>query len=146
MKLFEILNTILPYKWDDYSQTNSQAGFGEAEFTINHKTYTVLFSVYPKNHKRGLPAHTNIEFGLQPGLMDPAYLTKYNITGTGDQLAVMSTVQAICKDWFKLHPADCITMMAEVPSRKKLYTRMLRMILPNWSIRLDGHHIIAMGP
>ncbi len=139
MKLCEVFDKVARYEWD--GDPSDDRGYAEATFTTNNKEYMVLFSIY-ENNKYSSP-HTDIEFGLLPAKNDYSSMTKYNITGTGDQFVVMSTVKAIVLEWFKYHPTDVITMSADVPSRQKLYVRMLHNALPNWNIELDGKYIIA---
>jgi len=143
MKINEVLSTVLPYEWD--GDPDNLEDYGQANFIVNDKEYMVLFSNENTNEDRS--SHWNIEFGLYPSKNTKySSLTRYDITNTGDQFAVMSTVQAICKEWFHYHPTSQISMSANVPSRKKLYSRMLRNLLPNWNITVTGNTLTAEAP
>ena len=142
MKLAEVLSTILQYEWD--GDPKYLEDVGEAHFEIGDKEYVVLFVFFEGDDE--LPDRWDIEFGLYPAKNDTSGMTRYNITNTGDQYAIMGTIQAICKEWFQYHPINCITMSADVPSRKKLYTRMIHNLLPTWKVNISGNAIIAMAP
>jgi hypothetical protein len=133
MKINEVLASVAPYTWTDDSVANK---YSEAEFEINGKEYMVLFSPTTDDL-----ASYDIEFGKRPeqGSSDP--YTQYHITGTGDAYLIMGTIQAICQEWFANHSVNHITMSADVPSRRKLYVRMLSNLLPNWQFTLIGDAI-----
>lgn len=135
MKINEVLTSVVPYTWADNSAT---AEYSESEFEINGKDYMVLFSPNTDD----LTSY-DIEFGKRPEKGNPDPLTQYHITGTGDAYLIMGTIQAICQEWFANHSVNHITMRAEVPSRKKLYIRMLRNLLPTWQFTLIGDAISA---
>lgn len=141
MKLNEVLKSALPYKWvEDVPE------FQAAEFEINNKDYSVSFTKYEADEDGDedyRPDRWDIEFALMPPKDDYTSMSKFNMTRTGDQFVVMSTVQQIIKDWFSDTNPTCITMSAENRSRQLLYTRMLRMVLPTWKIIQNGKSIIA---
>jgi hypothetical protein len=132
MKIFELFNNTLPYKWID-----SEENYGSAEFAINNKVYFVSFTLFEADNET--PERWDIEFGLR----GVGYKEAFKVTNTGDEYPVISTVIAICKDWLGQHPTKCITMSADSPRRKTLYSRMLGRLLPNWRINIHGAAIVA---
>lgn len=145
MKLNEILvegpSTVVPYTWTTQTDTKF-----EARFEIDGNQYGA----------NGF--YDNLWFikdvklaGWEIGffMVD----SKYNgpnadMTGTGNQWAVLGTAQAIYQEFFQQHPAQCIFMSGAIPSRVKVYTRMLQRILPeNWQTSLvNNKYIVAYDP
>lgn len=144
MKLTEVLNSVKQYEWDGDPADSADAG--QATFQVNGKEYMVLFTFFEgdeNNQEDSLPDRYDIEFGLYPDKDDHTNLMNYGISGTGNQFEVFSTVVAICIEWFRYHPTNCITMSAKEPSRKKLYNRLLRQLVPDWRVVQRGDVIIA---
>ena len=62
--------------------------------------------------------------------------TRFGLTGTGNSAEVMSTVVDIMREFLEMYRGkiDTIGFTAEEPSRQKLYMRMMKRLLPNWTI------------
>jgi hypothetical protein len=97
----------VPYRF--YAYSNSENDW-EVEFKINSNEYD---------------QHGKIKFG-----------TKFGLAGTGNSAEVMSTVVDIMREFLEMYRGkiDTIGFTAEEPSRQKLYMRMMKRLLPNWTI------------
>lgn len=97
----------VPYRF--YAYSNGENDW-EVEFKINSNEYD-------QNGK--------IKFG-----------TKFGLAGTGNSAEVMSTVVDIMREFLEMYRGkiDTIGFTAEEPSRQKLYMRMMKRLLPNWTI------------
>ena len=141
MKLNEVLNSAVRYNW-----TVDDEGYQEAQFEVNGKDYTIAF-VLQMRYMDGLPPRWDIEFALDPPKDDHVSPGRTDVTGTGDQFIVMSTIQQIIRDWaYEAKDVQCITMTALTSSRKKLYTRMLQNTFKGWKIHLKGDILIVLPP
>ena len=69
-----------------------------------------------------------------------------DILGIGDQYSVMSTIVNIMKDFIAKHHPKEIMMLAYTSSRKKLYMRMIKQLLPTWSVDLEQDEIWVRHP
>ena len=67
---------------------------------------------------------------------ETARKTRFGLTGTGNSAQVMSTVVDIMREFLETYRGkiDTIGFTAEEPSRQKLYMRMMKRLLPNWTI------------
>lgn len=97
----------VPYRF--YAYSNGENDW-EVEFKINSNEYD-------QNGK--------IKFG-----------TKFGLAGTGNSAEVMSTVVDIMREFLEMYRGkiDTIGFTAEEPSRQKLYMRMMKRLLPDWTI------------
>lgn len=133
----EVLNSDIPYAWIFNTES-----IGEADFQIGKYNYTVSFHDY--NHEN----EWDVEFAQT--VRDPEtndlYYQNHDLTKTGNEFLVMANVINICKEWFNQHEATSISMSASIPSRRSLYTKLLKQILPNWNIKRTGNQIIASRP
>ncbi len=136
MKLFELFNNNTPYKWTDVEEN-----YGNAEFTIGKYKYGIIFEKIEQEYH--LPERWTISF-VQISTDKRGYeSTSIDMTGTGHEFEVMSTVRAIALEWFKNHPTTCIEFTANTRRRQSLYSRMIKQIFPTWEIEKAGAHIIA---
>ena len=113
MRLDEILSSVVEYKL-----ILQRENLGEYVFDIEPYGYSVLFSKYPTSRK--LPECWEISFTQ----IKPEY--RIDLTKTGKRFQVLSTVIAICKEWFQTHPPICIKMSAKHDSRKTLYPKIIK--------------------
>lgn len=58
----------------------------------------------------------------------------YNITKTGSELIVFSTIIDIMRAFIKKYKPQLMYFGAEEPSRMKLYLKLIRTLLPNWYV------------
>ncbi len=135
MKLFELFNRILPYNW-----TIDESDMGEATFEVGKNTYSVLITNLNDDNT------WKVEFALHQRNSKGKMIYNINMSGTGHSLEVMSTVVAICEEWFSKHKAQHITMSGATPRRLSLYTRLLRTLKPTWKINIQLHVITASAP
>lgn len=134
MKLVEIFNSDIPYKWikqDPWEQ--------KAVFRIFDHEYVVIFIHYPADDV--LPDGWDISFMLR-GTKDTQYEGKIGLEQTGNELLVFGTVLSIIKDWFNHIQPKCITMGFE-PKRKSLYLKLTKQIVPDWDIQSPKPDVIV---
>lgn len=122
----ELFNTPRSWTW---AFKGSEEAF--ARFWVEDVPY--LFQAYnsPRN-----PRIWEIEFSVSDG---PVKTSKkeYDLTGTGNAALVMSTVVGIMKEFLSEYKdkVDVLKFSADEESRRALYARMMRRLLPDW-----GHH------
>jgi hypothetical protein len=65
--------------------------------------------------------------------------SKFGLTGTGNSAEVMSTVTDIMRAFLKEYQGrvTSLTFTAKEPSRRSLYARMIKRLLPSWNITQD---------
>ncbi len=139
MKLFEIFNKIDPYTW-----TMLDKNMGEAEFTVGNLNYAVLMTKTTLRYETG--SNWTIEFAQFTINDRNENIYRTDMTNTGHSFEVLSTVKAILIEWFSKHPADKISMSAATPTRKSLYTKLIKSAFPSWIVTIDGNEITARSP
>ena len=118
-----------PVKWKKVKTGNYYFTIDEAvydvEFTNDHNVIEVVFS---------------IDLGPQTNKL-------YNMTGTGNQFKVLSTVMDIIrsyidenKDLFTAEKEGVITFTSKGTGRTNVYTRLVKKYLPkDWNVVTDVH-------
>jgi len=143
MRLVELFDKVVKWEW------RSKPGLFHtwADFTIGPEgQYSVGFSdevingvreLYSKNEDAqfllqgidGKDKVVSVEFALKAKVSsygDEWSEVKHGVTGTGNAYAVFSTVINIIEDYLKNNPAKYLRIVAEEPSRRKLYARMVQ--------------------
>lgn len=127
MKIYELFNPEdVSWKWD-YNSPNE----AEATFVIGN----IQYKFYAYSSEEGI---WDVEFKVDKGGL-PA--NRYGITGTGNAAQVMSTVVDILKQFLQTHKGQISQLIfsAKENSRRKLYARMVRRLLPTWNFQqIDG--------
>jgi hypothetical protein len=73
---------------------------------------------------------------------------KFGLTGTGNSAEVMSTVTDIMRGFLTKYQGQIkeLTFTADEPSRRVLYARMARRLLPTWELQQDGKEFKLVAP
>jgi hypothetical protein len=119
-----------PVKWVWITHNSDEA---EAEFKVGEVPYK--FYGYPDNKK-----NWEVEFKVDNDFANSKKLSRYSITNTGNAAVVMATIVDILKEFIKVYKnqMDELTFTASEVSRQDLYARMLKKLLPNWSIKVEN--------
>lgn len=134
MKLFELFNRPAEYDW--VSKTEH---YGNAMFVTGDATYKVLISSY----KIGRTEVWSIQF---EALANDADDWTIGNTGTGAEYEVFSTVVRVARDYMSEYGAKTLHMQTNHAGRASLYPRMLKRLLPQWQVHVDGNQIYAIKP
>lgn len=120
MLLTELLDKVYPWKWVDQDEGffgTTYEVFGERRF------------------------HPHPGWKIQFNRLEHNDIQNY-ITGTGDEFKIFSTVVDILKKWTnQINPEIPIYFEALTPSRKKLYTRLSKIIWPSKSLTVQGNFV-----
>jgi len=128
-KLNELFNAPLPWK-----ETLRNGEEYRAEFAAGDKEYEF----------------TAVRSELFRGYKDPIWVVEfrnnsskdlsqaYSVTGDGSSVAVMSTVIDIMDSFIRRYQVRVINFSAYEPSRKKLYSRLIKTLIATWSVVADG--------
>lgn len=73
---------------------------------------------------------------------------KFGLTGTGNSAEVMSTIADIMREFLTKYQGKIteLTFTADEPSRRALYTRMAKRLLPAWELQQDGKEFKLVAP
>ena len=139
MRLFELFdNPVSDIEWEE-------TVLGEdARFRVGEYVYNVSFSPVPPDafeEDRSIPrslmamidndvAPIDIEFQQYKAAPKNSFITgtdgTHEITGTGNEIKVFSTVVDIIQNWISRNPNEqLVYISAKEPSRVKLYRRMV---------------------
>jgi len=143
MRLVELFDKVVKWKWrskpgffrtwaDFTTDSGDQYSVGVVDERING-----VRDLYQNNEDAqfllsdldGKDKVINAEFALRgkgSSLGAEYDEAKHGITGTGNAYVVLSTVINIIEDYIKNNPAKYLRIVAEEPSRRKLYARMVR--------------------
>jgi hypothetical protein len=116
MRIDELFDKAVPVEW------HLEPHGGNATFVAGGKTFVASWGLSNKD--------TEIDFSFYNTSVHPEQSTK--ITGTGDQHTVISTIIEILKSLLKKYPIKEITFVADEPNRRKLYTRIMKTVFPEW--------------
>jgi hypothetical protein len=74
--------------------------------------------------------------------------SKFGVTGTGNSAQVMSTVTDIMRGFLTKYQGQIaeLTFTADEPSRRALYARMAKRLLPTWDLQQDGKEFKLVAP
>jgi hypothetical protein len=74
--------------------------------------------------------------------------TKFGLTGTGNAAEVMSTVTDILREFLERYKGNVnrLIFTADEPSRQRLYARMVKRLLPNWTLTTSNKQFIVTSP
>lgn len=137
MKLYELFDRKVPWKW--LTSPDSGEDISTAAFVVGGKTYLVEF--YASNLESFIddrigdfPPHIQTIILRDPVIVSVAFYLRtqkgqtWQITGTGNQYVVLSTVIEIIEKYMSKSKGlgiQYIHLNAKEPSRQKLYDRLL---------------------
>lgn len=128
--------------WEWKILKNSDA---RADFTVGDIDYSfVAYAHDPSN-----PESWEIEFRNNTSVKDTGFPNRFGITGTGNSAIVLSTVVDIMRSFLSIYRGqiDNLIFSADEPSRRSLYTRMIKSMLPNWALfYTDAKHFVLVPP
>jgi hypothetical protein len=97
-------------------------------------------------HAYGTDGVWEVEFQRHGSKLDRA--NKFGLTGTGNSAEVMSTVVDIMRAFLEKYKdkIETLTFSAKEDSRQGLYARMVKRLLPNWTMKQDKEDFILIAP
>lgn len=127
-----------PYKWE-WRENNDEVV--KAVFYTDDNTLYYFVAALMDND---IPTW-DVEFArMEEGKYNQ--INRYDITKTGDQYKILSTIIDITKQFIKEHNVSCMYLSAAEPSRMKLYKKMVKTLLPTWSTQYDIGGIAVYHP
>jgi hypothetical protein len=129
--LSELYDRPEPFVW--INRPHSNAEVVSAEFKVNDTEY-----VWYATQNMEEPKSWDIEF--QDTVLG------YGITGKGNAAVVMSTVLDIMDFFIRRVGATKLTFSADEPSRKKLYSAIIKRLLPNWTVQMENSTFVVTSP
>jgi len=140
MKLSEVFTSsgLLPHAW--VRPPSSFSLTGRATFsTISGVEYEVEFA-----RPMGKRNETSVELTFVARRPGQRHAT-VDIINTGESTSVLSTVVAITREFISAVPIEALYFSAEQsePSRIKLYDRLIRTLMPGWTLE-KTHHSTAI--
>jgi len=138
MLLIEVFNQHYKWKWKENNDKVVKAMF----YTNDNTLYYFVAAIM--NTDNDIPTW-DVEFArMEEGKYNQ--INRYDITKTGDQYRILSTIIDITKQFIKEHNVVCMYLSAEEPSRMKLYKRMVKTLLSNWITQYDIGGIAVYHP
>lgn len=94
------------------------------------------------------PTVWEIEFKNASRNAEQGRSTKFGLTGTGNSAEVMSTIADIMREFLQRYQGSIseLTFTADEPSRRALYARMAKRLLPAWEIVQSGKNFTLVAP
>ena len=135
MRINELFtNNKVEWKWDYKSRREVEATFVISN--IQYKFYAYSFD-------------QNDIWEVEFKIVNEEYVgSRFGLTGTGNASLVMSTVVDILREFIKEY-SDKITQLifsAKEDSRRDLYARMVRRLLPTWKFEKNGANFKLTSP
>lgn len=131
MKLFEILNTVIPFKitYKSKGEVVYKFSINELDYVVElhklmDKDWQISFFISNSPNLNNINKDNSDDWGVDVSDDNNDEYTKSN---TGNELAVFSTVIKIITDFLKTNDVDELGFSARnvEPSRVKLYTRLM---------------------
>jgi len=97
-------------------------------------------------HAYGSDGEWEAEFKRHGSKLDR--VQKFGLTGTGNSAEVMSTVVDIMRAFLEKYQdkIQVLSFSAKEDSRQGLYARMVKRLLPNWTMKQSGEHFVLVAP
>jgi hypothetical protein len=97
-------------------------------------------------HAYGADGEWEAEFKRHGSKLDR--IQKFGLTGTGNSAEVMSTVVDIMRAFLEKYKdkIQVLTISAKEDSRQGLYARMVKRLLPGWTMKQSGEHFVLVAP
>jgi hypothetical protein len=97
-------------------------------------------------HAYGADGQWEAEFKRHGSKLDRSQ--KFGLTGTGNSAEVMSTVVDIMRAFLDKYKdkIEVLTFSAKEDSRQGLYARMVKRLLPTWTMRQEGEYFTLIAP
>ena len=97
-------------------------------------------------HAYGTDGVWEVEFKRHGSKLDRT--SKFGLTGTGNSAEVMSTVVDIMRAFLEKYKdkIETLTFSAKEDSRQGLYAKMVKRLLPNWTMKQDKEDFILIAP
>ena len=138
MKVNEIIVEVFqPGKTWEWKFRGSEEAI--AEFSAGNRQY--IWQAYSHvNSKR--PDKWEVQFRLIRDEADPEDLDMFGTTGTGNSAEVMSIAVDITRSFLQTYGDKVmeLTFDAKEPSRRNLYSKMIKRLLPNWDLHVRLNH------
>lgn len=116
--------------------------YAEAKFTVGKIPYIIRFAA-------GSQGTWDVEFEVDTRSTDRIDISKrHRITGTGNSAEVFSAVVDIMRAFLRNYgnQIDALEFSAKEPSRQKLYSAMVKRLLPDWQISKLGPSFVVHRP
>jgi hypothetical protein len=136
MLLHELFkNDKIDWKWGFRGSQEAEATFVVGD---------VQYHFYAYSHS-ARPTIWEVEFRAVEGV-DPR--NKFGVTGTGNAAQVMAIVVEILGEFLQKYDdkIQSLTFSAKERSRRDLYARMVRRLLPNWDFKLEDRQFFLTRP
>lgn len=124
------------YEWQFRGSEEAMADFKVGNIPYRFYAYTDSstpgsWEVEFKNNTRDKPMGRTAKFGL---------------TGTGNAAEVMATVSDIMREFLQQYKGSvkAITFTADEASRKSLYMRMVKRLLPDWDLTVHDKNLFVV--
>jgi 8-oxo-dGTP pyrophosphatase MutT (NUDIX family) len=97
-------------------------------------------------HAYGADGEWEAEFKRHGSKLDRSQ--KFGLTGTGNSAEVMSTVVDIMRAFLSKYQdkIQVLSFSAKEDSRQGLYARMVKRLLPDWTMKQAGEHFVLVAP
>jgi 8-oxo-dGTP pyrophosphatase MutT (NUDIX family) len=97
-------------------------------------------------HAYGSDGEWEAEFKRHGSKLDRSQ--KFGLTGTGNSAEVMSTVVDIMRAFLEKYrdKIQVLSFSAKEDSRQGLYARMVKRLLPDWTMKQSGEHFVLVAP
>jgi hypothetical protein len=132
-KLDELFQPGKDWKWSFQGSEEAVAVFhvGEVPYMFHAYGPDPIWEVEFKQH--GSKLNRSQQFGL---------------TGTGNSAEVMSTIVDIMREFLAKYKdkIEVLIFSAKEDSRQGLYARMVKRLLPNWTMKQDGESFVLTAP
>jgi hypothetical protein len=127
-------------KWQ-WSFTGSEEAV--AVFDVGGIPYQFYAYTYSED-----PTRWEVEFKNATRGAEQGRTSKFGLTGTGNSAEVMSTIADIMREFLSRYSGSIteLTFTADEPSRRALYARMAKRLLPDWEVIQSGKNFTLSAP
>lgn len=138
MLIRELFEPNKPWQW---SFTGSEEAV--AVFDVGGIPYQFYAYTYSED-----PTRWEVEFKNATRGAEQGRTSKFGLTGTGNSAEVMSTIADIMREFLQRYSGSIseLTFTADEPSRRALYARMAKRLLPSWEIIQSGKNFTLSAP
>jgi len=131
--IFEVLKQSVNLTWVSKGEE-----YGECYLMVGDKKLVISFYGEENNIWEVMFGFKSMEAGR--------FGINYDVTGEGNQYLIFSGVRKAMEEFLLPKNPSNIMLDADSDSRKKLYTRLFRTLLPSWIIQIRGNIMRVKNP
>lgn len=138
MKLTELFDRPVPFQIETSSDHHYEASFMIGE-------YRYIYDAHIGEEGKRIDPDDILDANIEFAKYEPGIGRVYSLTNDHNSAVILATVVNITRDLLSKYPISDLVFTAKEPKRKALYLRMVKKLIPTWTITEHGSEIIIVS-